>query len=137
VATGCGIATTSSSLRNRSAESDPDVLQREKERNLKGQAHTIHPDTPGWNHRLASDSEAVVKAEKMGDMPMEELQRHTVRIVEELHSTVDVHATSDAGPIDVGSSGSVGNAALGDMEAQKGGPQQSAGYPGSTSSAAS
>jgi hypothetical protein len=140
VPTDRGIATSSSAhlgFGSHTSENDPEVLQREKERNLRGEAPTIHPDMPGWNPNLASDSEAVVKAEQMGDMAIEDMQQQTVRVVEELRSTVDVHVTNDSGPISAGSGGSRGNAAPGGSAAQGSGPHKPAEYPGSASSGAS
>lgn len=46
------------------SDNDPDVLERQKQRNLQGKAPTTVPNAPGWNEELASDSEAIVKAEQ-------------------------------------------------------------------------
>lgn len=65
-----------------SSDNDPDVLEKEKHKNLKGeQDHTI---VEGWNEKLASDSEAAVKAEhhvphEDHKEQIEELQEHTTR----------------------------------------------------------
>ncbi|KAG8713285.1 hypothetical protein FRC11_012694 [Ceratobasidium sp. 423] len=41
---------------------DPEVLEREKQKNLRGEQHSTHTNAPGWNELLASDSEANIKA---------------------------------------------------------------------------
>ncbi|EJF55538.1 hypothetical protein DICSQDRAFT_73600 [Dichomitus squalens LYAD-421 SS1] len=47
-------------------DNDPEVLEREKQRNLSKQQHktsTPIPNAPGWNEHLASASEASIKAQ--------------------------------------------------------------------------
>ncbi|KAJ3090165.1 hypothetical protein HK102_004509 [Quaeritorhiza haematococci] len=46
------------------SNNDPEVLEREKERVLKGQVTSVIPEATGWNEKLASDSEAIVKADR-------------------------------------------------------------------------
>jgi len=52
-------------------ENDPDTLEKEKRRNLEGKHHhssSMHAEhAPGWNEYLASESEAVVKAQRSSD----------------------------------------------------------------------
>lgn len=70
-------------------DNDPDVIEKEKERSLRGRTPTFVPSAPGWNQNLASDSESVIKAVQMdaahGAMTVEEMQNHTIKIVQELH----------------------------------------------------
>ena len=74
------------------SDNDPTILQREKERNLSGQ--TGKPggegavpgaveNAPGWNPKLASDAESVVKAERAPDKPIEEMVEESVKQVTE------------------------------------------------------
>jgi len=51
--------------------------------NLEGKTVSSIPDAPLWNQELASDSEAIVKAERAPPEPMEQLQKETVDIIEE------------------------------------------------------
>ena len=46
------------------SDDDPDTIAREKAKALEGHTPTAIPGAPGWNEKLASDSEAVVKAER-------------------------------------------------------------------------
>ncbi|ODN84685.1 hypothetical protein L202_00581 [Cryptococcus amylolentus CBS 6039] len=62
---------------------DPEVLQKEKARNLRGEQDSSAPHkehAPGWNEHLASDAEANVKADQAGPSgkPGKELQDATV-----------------------------------------------------------
>ena len=41
---------------------DPEVLEREKHRNLSGTTKHRYENAPGWNENLASESEATVKS---------------------------------------------------------------------------
>jgi hypothetical protein len=67
------------------SDNDPEVLEAEKRRNLSQQHEGSPlppgavPNAPGWNPKLASDSEAVVKAERAGEMGIEEMVDETVR----------------------------------------------------------
>ncbi|KAF9565334.1 hypothetical protein CPC08DRAFT_704603 [Agrocybe pediades] len=62
-------------------DNDPDLLEREKARNLSGrtgkQFGSPHEHAPGWNEKLASSSEAAVKADR-SDGTTIELQSRTV-----------------------------------------------------------
>ncbi|KAJ9102855.1 hypothetical protein QFC19_004583 [Naganishia cerealis] len=65
------------------SDADPKKLEEEKQRHLSGkdQDKQSHPeDAPGWNETLASESEAVIKAELSEDgPPSKELQEKTVK----------------------------------------------------------
>ncbi|KZV80976.1 hypothetical protein EXIGLDRAFT_780293 [Exidia glandulosa HHB12029] len=67
---------------------DPEVLEREKRRNLSDTQHetsTPHKThAPGWNEALASESEAHIKADQSG-APVEELVKTTVEYVKRRH----------------------------------------------------
>ncbi|KAI0715842.1 hypothetical protein C8T65DRAFT_643392 [Cerioporus squamosus] len=69
-------------------DNDPEVLEKEKHRNLTKQQHktsTPIPDhAPGWNEHLASASEAAVKADQFKGSP-KDLQSHTVKYVKDRH----------------------------------------------------
>lgn len=58
------------------------VLEHEKRRNLEGKTVPINPKFPGWNEKLASDAEAIVKAESCDEMPIQELQERTVEYIQ-------------------------------------------------------
>ncbi|TFK27498.1 hypothetical protein FA15DRAFT_666347 [Coprinopsis marcescibilis] len=59
-------------------DNDPEILEREKHRNLTGKTSSnLFPHAPGWNEKLASASEATVKADKSTDSPLE-MQKRTV-----------------------------------------------------------
>lgn len=66
------------------ADNNPETFKREKERNLKGETGEFVPGVPGWNEKLASDSEAAVKAER-SDATIEQMVEHTTKVVKELH----------------------------------------------------
>ncbi|KAL1917347.1 uncharacterized protein VTP21DRAFT_5003 [Calcarisporiella thermophila] len=53
------------------SDNDPHVLEREKQKVLKGK-HS------GWNELLASHSEANVKAEREPDMDVKDMQKHSI-----------------------------------------------------------
>ncbi|EFN59345.1 hypothetical protein CHLNCDRAFT_137786 [Chlorella variabilis] len=98
------------------ADNDPETLEKEKQKQLKGTRPGTHchplqlaagktvshiKQVPGWNEHLASDSEAVVKAEReCPDCPIDEMQRQTVDTLkeeeEEDASTQDVEPKSGA-----------------------------------------
>jgi len=69
-------------------DNDPEVLEREKGRNLAGTQYktsTPHKHAPGWNEHLASASEASVKADK-DTGSLEDLQSTTVEYIQSRHS---------------------------------------------------
>ncbi|KZT07738.1 uncharacterized protein LAESUDRAFT_724733 [Laetiporus sulphureus 93-53] len=72
---------------------DPETLETEKQRNLKGiqgETSTTIENAPGWNEYLASDSEADVKADR-SELKLPELQQLTVEHVKKRH-----HATGSS-----------------------------------------
>lgn len=80
------------------ADNDPEKLEAEKQKNLKGdpakgKEQTNHhlPGAKGWNEELASDSEASVKADKHAPDTVEEMQHLSVK---HLHGEVDEEPTS-------------------------------------------
>ncbi|KAL7422284.1 hypothetical protein Q5752_002930 [Cryptotrichosporon argae] len=75
---------------------DPDVIAKEKARNLSGTQDSSAPHkehAPGWNEHLASDSEANVKADQAGPKgkPSKDLQDATVKHTHKHHHTDDGH----------------------------------------------
>lgn len=75
------------------SDNDPEVLAREKARNLSGQTEAEEKaghvagaveGAEGWNPLLASDSEAVVKAERAPEMRVEEMVEVSVRQIAEV-----------------------------------------------------
>lgn len=69
-------------------DNNPKVLEEEKERALHDETTPTNPDHPNWNEKLASTAEAVVKAERMEDKPVEELQEFTIK---SLHGSTEEH----------------------------------------------
>ncbi|KAF9072841.1 hypothetical protein BDP27DRAFT_366344 [Rhodocollybia butyracea] len=68
-------------------DNDPEVLEKEKHRNLSKTQHTTstpHDHAPGWNEHLASTSEAYVKADRSGVSP-QELAEKTIKYVHARH----------------------------------------------------
>ncbi|EJD49098.1 hypothetical protein AURDEDRAFT_162037 [Auricularia subglabra TFB-10046 SS5] len=69
-------------------DNDPEVLEREKRKNLSGTQHetsTPHKTyAPGWNEHLASESEAHIKADRAPGT-VEELVKTTVEYVKRRH----------------------------------------------------
>ncbi|KAI9095567.1 hypothetical protein DFS34DRAFT_695685 [Phlyctochytrium arcticum] len=65
------------------SDNDPIVLETEKERLLKGRVVTTIPDAPGWDEKLASYAEAVVKAERttVDTTHVDNLQDESVQIL--------------------------------------------------------
>ncbi|KIK62965.1 hypothetical protein GYMLUDRAFT_41263 [Collybiopsis luxurians FD-317 M1] len=69
-------------------DNDPEVLDKEKKRNLSKTQHitsTPHDHSPGWNESLASASEAHVKADRSTASP-QELAEKTIKYVHNRHS---------------------------------------------------
>ncbi|KAK9815592.1 hypothetical protein WJX72_006474 [[Myrmecia] bisecta] len=60
------------------SDNDPDVLEREKQKNLRGENPVHMPGVEGWNENLASESEASVKAERHAPDNIKELQEFTL-----------------------------------------------------------
>ncbi|RXW15285.1 hypothetical protein EST38_g10569 [Candolleomyces aberdarensis] len=79
-AVSCGVRAESTSTMH---DNDPEILEREKARNLSGQQFgrvDPHAHAPGWNEALASASEARVKADK-SDATQEEMTAETIKLV--------------------------------------------------------
>ncbi|KAF6259095.1 hypothetical protein COO60DRAFT_1515372 [Scenedesmus sp. NREL 46B-D3] len=68
---------------------NPDVIEREKQRNLQGKTPDVIPGEPGFNPALASESEAAVRAERAPSLDIEQLQEHSVKILQHLHDDAD------------------------------------------------
>ncbi|KAI9638393.1 uncharacterized protein MKK02DRAFT_42781 [Dioszegia hungarica] len=69
---------------------DPKTLETEKKRNLKGEQDSSNPHpehAPGWNEKLASDSEAAVKADQAAPSggPTKAMQDQTVKKTHDHH----------------------------------------------------
>ncbi|KAK9764438.1 hypothetical protein K7432_008042 [Basidiobolus ranarum] len=60
------------------SDNDPDVLEKEKQKNLRGETKGTIKNHPGWNEKLASHSEASVKADRTPEVPAEQMQKETV-----------------------------------------------------------
>ncbi|KAK0485251.1 hypothetical protein IW261DRAFT_892594 [Armillaria novae-zelandiae] len=70
-------------------DNDPDIIEREKHRNLsKTQHRTSTPldNAPGWNESLATASEAFVKADRSDNSLPADLQKRTVEYLTSRHS---------------------------------------------------
>ena len=77
-------------------DNDPEVLETEKQRNLKKEQGNVHEHAPGWNEKLASESEAHVKADKNFSSP-EELKSSTIDAIRKKHHSDDAaHGSSSA-----------------------------------------
>ncbi|KAJ7578139.1 hypothetical protein C8J56DRAFT_356869 [Mycena floridula] len=77
---------------------DPEVLQREKERNLSSKSQnktSPHEHAPGWNEHLASDSEASVKADRSTHASGEQLQNDTVNHLQSRHEEDGANFSTD------------------------------------------
>lgn len=57
------------------SDNDPEVLEKEKHKNLNSKDKE-------WNEKLASHSEAAVKADKEFDKPLEHMQDETIEHLE-------------------------------------------------------
>lgn len=81
-------------------DNDPELLEKEKHRNLQGKQHEtstpIH-DAPGWNEHLGSASEAFIKADRSGHQDPAALQEHTVDYVRNRHHPEDRLSRREAG----------------------------------------
>ncbi|KAI9483282.1 MAG: hypothetical protein EXX96DRAFT_557567 [Benjaminiella poitrasii] len=58
------------------SDNDPEVLEKEKQKNLSKK------ENKEWNEKLASHSEAAVKADKEQDKPIDLLQNETIKNLE-------------------------------------------------------
>lgn len=57
-------------------------VERQKKLTLEGRVVSDIPEAPNWNDRLASDSEAIVKAERCQVKDINELQEITIKTIE-------------------------------------------------------
>lgn len=76
-------------------DNDPELLEAEKQKNLKGLQNDTsapHKHAPGWNEYLATTSEAYTKADK-SDAPINEIQSTTVEWVKKRHPPAGGDAT--------------------------------------------
>ncbi|RHZ75945.1 hypothetical protein Glove_208g111 [Diversispora epigaea] len=64
------------------SDNDPEILEREKRRLLSGNVKGVMSSAPGWNEMLASDSEAMIKAEREPESSFHELQQESIMAFE-------------------------------------------------------
>ncbi|CAG8593079.1 11115_t:CDS:2 [Dentiscutata heterogama] len=82
-------------VNSNASDNDPLIIEREKQRLLKGKVVGNVKHAPGWNERLASDSEAMIKAEREPDSSsMDDLQRETLSYLK-TYNTHDMNETPD------------------------------------------
>ncbi|OJA17105.1 hypothetical protein AZE42_02610 [Rhizopogon vesiculosus] len=99
-------------------DNDPEILEREKRRNLAGNQHktsTPHDDAPGWNEDLASTSEAHVKADR-SSASINDLQRKTINYINARHQPEEVMDHREAAYLRDEVSGPLGTARVGEFE---------------------
>jgi len=99
-------------------DNDPELLEREKRRNLSGDQHgksTPIDNAPGWNESLATASEAFVKADRT-TTSIHELQEKTVNYVQSRHDTNDRLETREASYLRDEVDGPLGSAGMGEFE---------------------
>ena len=73
--------------------------EKQKKINLEGRTVSDIPDAPQWNDKLASNSEANVKADRTPDQDMSELQELTIKTIEmreEVEQATNVDDDTDA-----------------------------------------
>jgi len=99
-------------------DNDPEVLEREKRRNLTGNQHktsTPIDDAPGWNEDLATASEAHVKADR-SSVTINDLQRKTVNYIHARHQPEELMEHREAAYLRDEVSGPLGSARVGEFE---------------------
>ncbi|THG99722.1 hypothetical protein EW145_g7207 [Phellinidium pouzarii] len=68
---------------------DPDIIEREKQRNLQGKQHkkstTSDNYAPGWNEYIASNSEAAIKADRTELSTPDAMQKITIEHIRARH----------------------------------------------------
>jgi hypothetical protein len=70
----------------RSAMTFRQVIDKEKAKVLNRTSKSPHPtNAPGWNETLASDSEAILKADQAPSSSPAELQKETVEHIKDVH----------------------------------------------------
>lgn len=66
------------------SNNNPETIEREKEKSLKGETVSPIPEAPHWSEPLASDSEAIIKAERYAtEDDVMKLQEETIEIIRE------------------------------------------------------
>jgi hypothetical protein len=83
------------------SDNDPKILQQEKERALHPQPDQKPipgsvPHVEEWNPLLASESEAVVKAERTPEMEIEEMTEYSINIIQDDADTLPHRQVSNA-----------------------------------------
>eukprot|EP01089_Gocevia_fonbrunei_P019397 TRINITY_DN685_c0_g1_i1.p1 TRINITY_DN685_c0_g1~~TRINITY_DN685_c0_g1_i1.p1 ORF type:complete len:111 (-),score=26.64 TRINITY_DN685_c0_g1_i1:60-392(-) len=73
---------TSGNQSNEYPDVSAKMLEEEKTKNLSGKTVSSISESPGWNERLASYSEANIKADRSPDKNIDELVWETERILE-------------------------------------------------------
>ncbi|KAG8771203.1 hypothetical protein FRC12_003796 [Ceratobasidium sp. 428] len=63
---------------------DPEIVEREKNKNLQGKQESTQKHAPGWNETLATHAEAHVKADKATGTP-EEMASSTIEYLKKQH----------------------------------------------------
>ncbi|KAG8737413.1 hypothetical protein FRC10_008192 [Ceratobasidium sp. 414] len=63
---------------------DPEIIEREKLKNLQGKQESTQKHAPGWNEVLATHAEANVKADKATGTP-EEMTAATIQYLKKQH----------------------------------------------------
>ncbi|KAI8818469.1 uncharacterized protein EV422DRAFT_167880 [Fimicolochytrium jonesii] len=80
------------------SDNDPDIIEREKKKSLARRTRSRLPDAPFWDELLASESEAIIKAERSKAVPPDpcSLQQTSVEelLVEDADDYTCVSATS-------------------------------------------
>lgn len=71
------------------SDDNPGVIEKEAWKNLHGKTRSWIKEARGWNERLASDSEAVVMAERYAPASMEEMQKDTFYVISEEDSDTE------------------------------------------------
>ncbi|KAJ1980696.1 hypothetical protein H4R35_001018 [Dimargaris xerosporica] len=80
----------SSSERNRPigshmSDNDASRIEKAKQELLSGKTKSLIDEAPGWSEELASDSEAIIKAETSGGETIEEMKKKTIEFVTKKH----------------------------------------------------
>ncbi|KAG9104656.1 hypothetical protein FRC06_000420 [Ceratobasidium sp. 370] len=75
--------TTAARYVSRMAE-DPEIIEREKLKNLQGKQESTQKHAPGWNEVLATHAEANIKADKATGTP-EEMTSTTIQYLKKQH----------------------------------------------------
>ncbi|KAJ1916013.1 hypothetical protein IWQ60_008250 [Tieghemiomyces parasiticus] len=74
-------------LNSEMSDNDPSRIEKAKEELLTGHTDSSIPNAPGWNETLASESEAIIKADtlvKDGES-ISKLQKETIEHIQKKH----------------------------------------------------